>query len=210
MGDSGSQTRRMKVVRLIDRYGLTSIGAEMEQRWTTDGEDRMSLRGLADYFNQQLLAEAMSDAGIQPLSGEVENIYRLLTDDDVGGADQTRTRRRLEREGVDVDNIKRDFVSYQAVRTYLKDHRGAEHTPDDRPRTDIEAENLQRISGRVVAVTENTLEQLVNGDNLTLGDFRVFVDINGLCEDCGTRYEINELLERGGCDCADQPSPSNE
>lgn len=209
MGDSENQNtsgRRTKVVRLIDEYGLDSIGAELEQRWTTDGDDRMSLRALADYFNRQLLATAMADADMQPLSGEVENVYRLLTDDDVGGADRTRTRRRLEREGVDVETVERDFVTYQAIRTYLKEHRGAEHTTDDRPRIDVEAENIQRLRGRTVTVTAGKLEQLANGDQVVLGDFRVFVDVNVLCEDCEAQYDVDTLLERGGCECAENPT----
>jgi hypothetical protein len=60
--------RRTKVVRLIDEYELGDIGDRLEHRWTTDGDDRMSLRDLADYFNQQLLAAAMAEAGMQPLS----------------------------------------------------------------------------------------------------------------------------------------------
>jgi hypothetical protein len=193
--------RRTKVVRLIDEYELGDIGDRLEHRWTTDGDDRMSLRDLADYFNQQLLAAAMAEAGMQPLSGEVENVYRLLTADDVGGADRTRIRRRLEREGIDIEQLDRDFVTYQAIRTYLKKHRGAEHTTDDRPRTDVEIENLQRIRGRMVSVTEGKLEQLVSGGHITLGEYQVFGEINVLCEDCGTQYDIIELLEQEGCEC---------
>jgi len=199
---SNGPGRRIKVVRLIDEYELGDIGNRLEHRWTTDGDDRMSLRDLADYFNQQLLAAAMAEAGMQPLSGEVENAYRLLTADDVGSADRTRIRRRLEREEIDVERIERDFVTYQAIRTYLKKHRGAEHTTDDRPRTEVETENLQRIRGRTVTVTRGKLDQLVSGDHITLGDFRVLVEINVLCEDCGSQYDVVELLEHGGCDCA--------
>lgn len=193
--------RRTKVARLLDEYGLETLGAEMERRWTADGDDRLSLRALADYFNQQLLDVRMTDAGMQPLSGEVENVYRLLTDDEVSGAEETRTRRRLEREGVDVERLQSDFVTYQAIRTYLKDDRGAEHTTDDRPRTVVETENIQRLRGRTVTVTEGKLDQLRSGDHIHIGDFRVFTDINVLCEDCGTQYEVEELLERGGCEC---------
>lgn len=193
--------RRTKVARLLDEYGLETLGAEMERRWTADGDDRLSLRALADYFNQQLLDVRMTEAGMQPLSGEIENIYRLLTDDDVSSAERTRTRRRLEREGVDVESLQSDFVTYQAVRTYLKSDRGAEHATDDRPRTVVETENIQRLRGRTVTVTEGKLDQLRSGDHIHIGEFRVFTDINVLCEDCGTRYEVEELLERGGCEC---------
>jgi len=204
MDESEAQSksgRRIKVVRLIDEYELGDIGDRLEHRWTTEGDDRMSLRDLADHFNQQLLAAAMADVGMQPLSGEVENNYRLLTADDIGSADRTRIRRRLEREGIDVEQLERDFVTYQAIRTYLKDHRGAEHTTDDRPRSDVEIENLQRIRGRTVSVTQGKLDQLVNGDHITLGEYQVFGEINVLCEDCGTQYDVIELLEQGGCEC---------
>ncbi|WP_435096624.1 rod-determining factor RdfA [Halorubrum sp. N11] len=201
-GDSRSG-RQTKVARLIDEYGLEALGPEMERRWTSDGDDRLSLRALADHFNQQLLADRMGEAGMQPLAGETENTYRLLTDDDVGSADRTRTRRRLERNGVDVESLQDDFVTYQAIRSYLRDDRGAEHTTDDRPRTVVEAENIQRLRGRVTTVTEDRLEQLRSGGHVQLGDFRVFAEINVFCEDCGTRYEIEGLLERGGCECSE-------
>jgi len=199
----GGSGRRTKVARLIDEYELTTLGPEMERRWTSDGDDRLSLRALADRFNRRLLEAKMTEAGMQPLSGEVENTYRLLTDDDVGSADETRTRRRLEREGVDVETVLDDFVTYQAVRTYLKGHRGAEHATDDRPRTVVERENIQRLRGRTKTVTEGRLEQLRTGDHVTLGEFRVFAEINVLCEDCGARYDVETLLERGGCDCGE-------
>lgn len=198
-----SSGRRTKVARLLDEYDLETLGAELERRWTADGDDRMSLRDLADHFNAQLLASSMADAGLQPLPGEVDNVYELLTDDDVSTADRTRTRRRLERDGVDVEALLGDFVTYQAVRTYLKRDRGAEHTTDDRDRTVVETENIQRLRGRTVTVTEEKLKQLERGDHLVLGDARVLVDISVLCEDCGSQYEIDELLQRGGCDCTD-------
>jgi hypothetical protein len=199
----GGSGRRTKVARLIDEYELEALGPEMERRWTADGDERLSLRALAAYFNQRLLEAKMTAAGMQPLAGEVENTYRLLTDDEVGSADETRTRRRLERNGLDVESTVEDFVTYQAVRTYLKSDRGAEHATDDRPRTVVEGENIQRLRGRTKTVTEGRLEQLRKGDHIALGSFRVFTEINVLCEDCGARYDVDELLERGGCECAE-------
>jgi hypothetical protein len=201
--DRTSSGRRTKVARLLEEYELEGLGAELERRWTADGDERMSLRDLADYFNAEVLEASMADAGMQPLSGEADNVYHLLTGEDVTSADRTRTRRRLEREGVDVDALLSDFVTYQAIRTYLKRDRGAEHTTDDRDRTIVEAENIQRLRGRTVTVTEGKLDQLRRSDEIVLGNARVFVDVNVLCEDCGAQYEVDELLDRGGCDCMD-------
>lgn len=201
-GSGGSSRgRRSKVARLIEEYELEGLGAEMERLWTDD-EDRRSLRDLATRFNQELLARALEESGVQQLDGELENTYRLLTDDDVGGADRTRVRRRLEREGVDLDALLEDFVTYQAVRTYLKKHREAEYAPVETDPIERETTNLQRLRGRIDTVTEGKLEQLREDDEITLGEFRTIVDVRVICEDCGGQFEVVDLLADGGCDCA--------
>ncbi|WP_255197787.1 rod-determining factor RdfA [Halorarius litoreus] len=207
MSDTGeSSGRRPKVVRLLDEYGLGSLGDELERRWTAEGDDRMSLRALADYFNKQLLATAMAEVGLQPLDGEVDNVYRLLTGD-VSGADRTRTERRLEREGVDVEGLRSDFLTYQAIRTYLKEYRGAEYATDDRERTVVEAENIGRLRGRTAVVVESKIDQLRDAGHLEIGDPQTFVEVRVLCADCGGQYEIDELLDRGHCDCQPESEP---
>lgn len=192
--------RRSKVARLIEEYEMEPLGAEMERLWTAT-EDRHSLRDLATYFNQRLLERAFEESNIRPLDGEVENIYRLLTDD--GTADGTRIRRRLERDGLDVDALERDFVTYQAIRTYLKKHRGAEYTPAETDPIEREINNIQQLRGRIDSVTDGKIEQLRNTDQLDIGTFRTLIDIRIVCEDCNTQFDIIELLERGHCNCSE-------
>ena len=204
MSDSGpANGRRGKVGRLIEERGLDGLGDRLERRWTADGDERLSLRDLADEFNRELLGAAMEEAGMQPLDGDVKNVYRLLTDDAVSGADRTRTERRLDREGVDVDALREEFVTYQAVRTYLKDHRGASYDPETGDQAESEKAHIQRLRGRVQTVTDSKLSQLRRNDEIDLGSFRTLVQVNVLCEDCGTQYDVETLLDEGGCDCAD-------
>jgi hypothetical protein len=193
--------RPSKVRRLIEEHDLQGLGAELEESWTAD-EDRRSLRELATYFNQQLLKQALEEADVQQLDGELENTYRLLTDGDVASTEATRVRRRLEREGVDVDALQRDFVTYQAIRTYLTKHRGAEYTPAETDPIEREKTNIQKLRGRMVSVTEGKLEQLRDSDELTIGEFRTLGDIQVVCEDCNTQFDVIELLDRGGCHCS--------
>ncbi len=199
-GSGSKRGRRSKVARLIDEYELESLGAELERLWTAE-EDRRSLRDLAAYFNQQLLQRALENADVRPLEGEVENIYRLLSTES-SGADQTRIRRRLQRDGVDIDTIENDFVTYQAIRTYLKKHRGAEYTPDETDPIEREITNIQQLRGRVDSVTAGKLRQLEKTGDLDLGTFRTLVDVRVICEDCNTQFDVIELLERGHCDCS--------
>ena len=101
--------RRTKVVRLIEEYGLDGIGDELEQRWTGRDVERDSLRTLAAVFNQRLFGVNM--IGMDPLEGEVGNVYRLLTDDEVSSGTGTETETRLRQEGVDVEELRSDFVT---------------------------------------------------------------------------------------------------
>lgn len=201
--DTGGVSRRTKVGRLIDEYGLDGIGNELERRWTGETGERDSLRTLADVFNERLLERAMLDAGMSPLDGEVANAYRLLTDADVSTGVKTETEARLDRQGVDVERVRSDFVTYQAVRTYLKDVRGASYDSQTGDALERAGSSFARLIGRTTAVVEQKLDQLRSGDALTLGAFTVRTSVSVYCDDCGSEYDVVTLLERGGCDCAD-------
>lgn len=114
MAENGNTS---KVGRLIETYNLGDAGEELEVRWTR-GQDRWSLRRLADWFNIRLLEDAMSEAGVQSTDDELATTYELLTGDEVDEASHVQVRRRLERAGVDVEMLVDEFVTYQAIRTY--------------------------------------------------------------------------------------------
>lgn len=191
-----------KVARLLDEYGLDELGPELERRWTGDGYERMSLRDLADYFNKQLLEQALRDAGQTALDSDVETTYRNLTDDDVSTGVRTDTRTRLQREGLDVESLERDFVTYQAIRSYLKEWRGAEYQqPSDEEKRANDRESIQRLLTRTLSVTEDRIEKLRDTDRIDVEEFEVFVDAQVLCQRCGTQYAVTEFIDNGGCDC---------
>lgn len=193
-----------KVARLIETYELEpDLGDLLAELWTADDGRRESLRSLADRFNKRLLEAAMEDTGMSTLDGEVTNIYRLLTDDSVSSGNRTEAQQRLTQAGVDIENLERDFVSYQAIRSYLKDIRGLEYkSKTDTTRVDTAIETLQRLKARTTSVTQNSLEQLRKTDRITLGEFYLFVEITVHCEDCQTQYGVVELLRNGGCTCS--------
>lgn len=201
-GDSRS---RRKVSRLIARYELDGIGQELERRWTATGEEHWSLRDLAEHFNETILRRAMEATDKGAVPGEVENAYRFLTSDEVGEGDRTQIKRRLERSGVDVDQIRSDFVSYQAIRSYLQEVRGVTYSPDGDDQVEKQRENLQRLFGRTEVVTRENITNLRSADRLEIGDFSVIVDVRVSCLDCGEQSTVDELLDSGGCRCSDRP-----
>jgi hypothetical protein len=195
--------RRGKVERLLEEYELAELGNALERAWTaTDPDERASLRDLATRFNERLLEAVLRDAGDAVLEGEIENTYHLLAGDPVSSGDRRRAERRLERQGIDIDALRSDFVSYQAIRTYLKEHRGAEQETDEVNRRQKAVETVRRLRTRLVTVAEDRLESLQSAGEISLGESRIILDLRVVCEDCGTQQSFTTLIEEGGCECA--------
>ena len=201
MGSNGTR-RRTKVERVIDEYDLDGWGERLEAEWTGDGTERKSLRDLATEFNVAVLRSALSTAGESTVAADVESTYRTLTEDDVPRSDAIRKRRELERADIDVDEVTRNFVTHQAIHTYLTKVRNAELERDDGDRVERKKETIQRLISRTQVVTDSTLEELVNAELLTDRSYDVFVNVRVVCNDCGSDYTVEELIARGGCDCA--------
>ena len=197
-----SSRRRTKVERVIAAYDLESWGDRLEASWVGDGTERTSLRDLADEFNRAVLRAAIRDAGGSVLESDIDSLYRTLADDDVSRSEAVRTRRQLERMGVDVETVTSDFVTHQTIHTYLTNVRDAslpEGDTDDR--LERKAETIQRLAGRTQVITESTLEELGTAAEITDRDYDVFVDVRTICGNCGADYPVATLLEQGGCDC---------
>ncbi|WP_302082376.1 rod-determining factor RdfA [Salinibaculum rarum] len=193
---------RYKVGRVLSEHDLMDLHEALPERWLGESGEAESLRALAERINVAVLRQAMEEAGMDPLDGEAENAYRLVTDDDVSVGVRTQQRNRLERAGVDVDQCEDEFVTHQAVYTYLTKALGV--SKDDRDETDPlekHEERIQRLRSRTAAVMENSLTELQNDETITLGSFDTTVDLRVYCQDCETQYELSSLLARGGCTC---------
>ena len=201
--DSGGEPDN-KVERVIRAYGLEGLGEELEHRWLGEGYERQSLRDLADHFNRRVLESALNEAGVVTLQGELSNTYELLTGDDVTEGARIQARNRLERDGVDVDDLLDDFVSHYAIHTYLRDYREAElPTEEDEDQLEKSVETIQRLTSRLTAVTRRNVENLRSTERLDVGPVDVITDVQVVCEDCGRQYDAVELVERGACECKD-------
>ena len=195
------QSPNTKVARLLKKYDFDSLGDEIERRWTGQNGERDSLRTLADVFNQRILQQAMENSGMDPLDGEVQNVYELLTGDDVTSGTQTEAETRLQQQGIDIEELRNDFVTYQAIRTYLKEIRDVEYNREETNSVETARSGFSRLMGRTTAVVEQKLQSLASANKLTLGTPRVRTTVSVYCEDCETQYDVTTLLGRGGCDC---------
>lgn len=204
MADTAADlNKRYKVGRVISKYGLTEFLEELPARWLGEDHESQSLRELADYLNVEILREAMESENLQPLDGEVENTYRLLTGDGVSSGMRTAKRNELERDGLDVGPVEDDFVTHQAIYTYLTEVLDvSKQDQEDEDPIEKHSERINRLRSRTQAVATNTLDSLVDNNVLEVGDPEISVTIQVYCDRCNRQYPLSSLLSEGGCDCA--------
>lgn len=190
-----------KVGTVAAAHGLADIHERFRDRWRGDA----SVRDLTDRFNRRVLRAALERAGHVPVEGEVDNLYRVLTADDVDAGSRTRVREQLRHDGVTVEDLERQFISHQTLYRHLTDCLGVEHESpyaDADERVDAWHERIRSLRNRTAAVTERGVDRLSAHDAVDVGSADVFVDIVLACDDCGEFYDIEEFLEGRGCDCA--------
>ena len=193
--------RRTKVARVIDKYDLAQMGSRLEAAWTDETGERTSLRDLADEFNETVLKAALRDAGGAPMELEVSGAYETLSSGTE--VDATRARRRLERKGVNVDAVESDLVTHQAIHTFLKRDRDARLPTNDGDPCKRKIESIEKLQGRLTAVTESALSSLAAAGDLNGDDYNVIVNVRAVCPDCGDDRSVSEFLRKGGCSCPD-------
>jgi len=198
---TGGRTRsdggrpRSKVARVIAEYDQEGLGEELAERWLATGERGMSLRELASYCNEQLLEAALERNGMNTFGVDNETLYEQLTDSDVSGT-RTSVERRLERNGIDIDALRDDFVTHQAIHTYLREYRGVEQPePSDEERRTKLVERVQKLQDRSTAVTTDAIESLQRAELAPQGEFDVVVDIQVIYSESGEQHNVFDLLE---------------
>lgn len=203
---STDNSNACKVDKVIEKRDLVGLDEELRRRRT---EDEASLRDLEAYFNKRVLADELRTQRVETLQGEVENTYRLLTSDDVTTGARTEALDRLERSGVDTDALLSEFVSYQTMRSHLRDclqiDTSRESTID---RSDAEDTVFSLVS-RTESVIDQTLSRLRSAAELRTGELDLAINVRVACEECGREYPVSQLLDRGHCACYADDEPAS-
>jgi hypothetical protein len=187
---------RSKVARVVEKYDLEGVGAELERRWLATDDSGMSLRELAEYFNRRVLESTIEGSELSVLDADVDQLYVQLTDDSVSSGVRTRVERRLERNGIDVETTTGDFVTHQSIHTYLREYRGVEQPePSAAERRASAAERIQKLQDRSAAVTQDAVEGLQRAGLVPDGEIDAVVDIQVIYTESGEQYDVFDLIE---------------
>ncbi|MWV38433.1 MULTISPECIES: rod-determining factor RdfA [Natrialba] len=188
-----------KVCRVLEDHDLEHYDERLLEEWRGDGSQRKGYRQLARWLNVTLLRREMDKVGLSTLGDEAESKYDRLREE---GTTSSEVAAMLEREGIDVERLQDDFVSYGVVRTHLLDCLDAEYEKEESSEWEREAIEIARNHAKEKIVSAvRSLERkgkLRGGEDIT-----VHVDVDLECESCQTRVPLRRAIYRGElCDCA--------
>ncbi len=187
-----------KVCRVSHDRALTDVDDRLLTLWQGDDGTRLGYRKLATWFNVRILRREMDQVGLTTLGKEAESTYERLRSDDP--AISTEVRRRLEMDGLDVDTLEDDFVSYGVIRTHLKECLGAEH---EQPSSDWETDAIAITKGHAESKFAEAVSSLITKGNLeTQTEIEVSVNVMLECGNCQAQIPLDRALRRGYvCNC---------
>lgn len=199
-----------KLCRIIAEREMGDYEQRLVDQWHGETGQRKGYRKLAEWFNMTLLRRKMDKAGLSTLGDEAESKYERLQS---GGTVAEEVRQILRRNGLPVERIESDFVSYGVVRTHLTECLGEEYQHE---RTDWERDAIERArSHATTKITEAVQAAVSNGKLDAVGDVSVDVSVELECEETHVSVPVDQALRRGyvsnpDADTAVEQSPAAE
>ena len=198
--------RPLKVPRVLKKYNIEAFGDKMGEMWARD-TDRYSVRELEVKLNAKSIASACQRAGEAIDEVTAEDYYRKIATEESEGYIQEQTIKKLDKIGVDIDELRNDFVSYHSVYTYLQ-KRNVE--PGGQPDANNPEELVETTQKRVQEYREEQservdeqLKQLTHTDQFPDESPETHVAIKVTCPHCGRILPIQRYLQQQGCGCED-------
>lgn len=182
-----------KVCRVLDERDMERYEDRLVDQWQANKPQRKGYRQLTGWLNTMMLRREMDRAGLSTLGNEPESKYERLHDDDETVAAEVRTD--LRNEGIDVEKLDADFVSYGVVRTHIKECLGLDRDVES---TDWEKDAIEYTREHATGKLENAVRSLVGKGKLSAcGDIDVHVTLEVECEGCHSRVPVDRALRRG-------------
>jgi len=187
-----------KVGKAGEKYDLSELDSAIVTRRE---DDEASLRSLARFVNVRILDAVLDEAEVD-VAGDATSVYEALTGEDVSAQRQATVRNRLVDQDIDVDALTADFVSYQVVRTHLRDCLGLDTGRRGITTVTAGREVVVKSRQRSREVIERSLRRLQRVGTIEETDISVTVSVRVRCDTCGGSYTVDEYLDSGGCTCS--------
>lgn len=195
--------QRCKIDRALDEYELDTVVSGHDTvdeyllaRWNgADGRSAEGYRPLADWFNKRLLKHAYDEGGRDATGTRLQSEYDALTGDDELVREEVADDLRMD--GIDVDEILDDMISWSTMRHHLKSCLEAEKDrPDSTSEWERRSVDIARHQTEEKAAA--ALSSLDSKGTLPGGSRAdTFVQVQLQCPVCHVRVPFDEALSRG-------------
>lgn len=198
--ESPRETCHCKVGSGIQKYDLGDLDDELVRKYR---DDDYSLRDLETEVNVAFTRAALDAADTHGINASPEKIVRILhSGDDISRREEARLETQLQQAGVDVDELRKDYLSYRTVKNHLNDCLEVDTSRTETITLDDACATIGWARNRCENVIYQTLKRLSNANHITLGtDVDVTITPRVTCHDCGVSVTISEFLSSNGCDC---------
>lgn len=203
-GDSGPCC---KIGRGIQRYERTDLNDRLVEAYTIEDA---SLRDLERTVNESFvraILDDIDDRTFRRLNDAVTTtpgeLFDVLTGDDK--STQARAKTILEQAGIDVEELRGDFVSYRTVKKHLNqclDVDTSRKAPEPVTQTDAQ-DTIEWAETRCERVVNRTIERLqATHDNIPKADVTVYTSTRVVCSGCDESLPVTTYINNG-CACPD-------
>ena len=191
-----------KTGEMIHKYEFDK--AEMDDtlvaKWRgEDGHDELSINDLEDWFNKQLLKLVYQEQGRPDPEYKIDAEYEVLADDEIPEHKRAELVSELEANGIDVESLTDDFVSYSTIYRHFQECIDAEKGADeDSADTEWERDGLDLARENFRDRVTNSLRALSNKNRLAgYEDSELEFSAHLRCDHCPTRVPIETAVEQG-------------
>ncbi|WP_408960686.1 rod-determining factor RdfA [Natrinema sp. 74] len=192
-----------KVDRLTDRYDLTpprardaSLDEYLERRWTgADDRDPEGYKSLTEWFNKRLLSRIYEANGRDAMAAHLDREYELIVDGD--GVERDELAADMATDGLDIDEVGSELISWSTMRHHLKGCLEAEkETPS--ASTDWERNTVEMAKEKTAEKARSVLSSLTSKDRLPEAERAdIDVQVKLSCPECSVRVPFEDAVERG-------------
>ncbi|MDB2242687.1 rod-determining factor RdfA [Halorubrum ezzemoulense] len=178
-----------KLHRIITKYGFTELGDRLERKYTPPNP--AALRELKQMVNVKILDQNMR--GALTTEEDYEDCRHRLTADD-----RELTEGRLNKLGIDGEEVLGDMIAHGTVQNYLRTYRDVEKQGRRQNTPEESAKSMIAIRKKVEMVLKNRVSSHSERDKIPT-EPEIDVKINVFCPDCDESISAVDLLRLQQC-----------
>lgn len=167
-------------------------------RWLgIDDYPEMGVRKLAEWFNRKLLRDVYTTNGRNVTEVRISSEHDALTSDD--DLKREEVIDDLKSDGIDGDQLLKDFVSRSTMRRHLTNCLDASKgkSTSGGSKSNWELEQIHHSKRHLEANVEESVQSLANKDRLPGGDEAdITVSVYLSCPECSTQAKLKTALDR--------------